>query len=70
VRCGEVIGVAVIAGIHEDGRTVFAKDREPIFAEYVFAFLRFAWVQLPLCPFRSLIALLLHAGDFLLSFLK
>ena len=69
---GRVVSFVVVARpiVDEDRLAVFAEDRQAVFAKQVFAFLRSGRVQFALRAFGSLVALLLHAGDFLLPFLK
>src|ERR1039458_467673 len=69
---GRIVSFVVVARpiVDEDRLAVFTEDRQAIFAKQVFAFLRSGRVQFALRPFGSLVALLLHAGDFLLPFLK
>src|ERR1017187_4925702 len=69
---GRIVSFTVVARpiVDEDRLAVFTEDRQAIFAKQVFAFLRSGRVQFALRPFGSLVALLLHAGDFLLPFLK
>src|ERR1019366_7498145 len=72
IALGSVVSFVVVARaiVDEDRLAVFAEDRQAIFAKYGFAFLRTGRIQFALRPFGSLVALLLHAGDFLLPFLK